>query len=65
MQIKVEFTIDVPREALPALREVADSCETNEQARVFVKALAQDLTTHYLQDHGVALHVRRGAVTTY
>ncbi len=64
MRIRVDFTIDVPAERLPALRELA-LAENNAQAALFVKSEAQDLITGYLSDMGVNTTVTRDAATTY
>lgn len=52
MRIRVDFTIEVPAEALPALRALA-AADDNEGARDFVKYDATDYVIGYLTDNGV------------
>lgn len=52
MKIRVEFTIDVPRAQLEALRELAVA-EDNSQAADFVRMDARDYILDYLSSNGV------------
>lgn len=54
MKIKVEFTVDVPRASLEALRELAGGVVTNADAAEFVRMDARDYTVGYLDTNGVA-----------
>lgn len=52
MKIKVEFTVDVPRESLVALRLLSGE-ETNAEAAEFVRLEARDSLADYLGSNGV------------
>lgn len=52
MKIKVEFTVDVPRESLVALRLLSGE-ETNAEAAEFVRLEARDFLADYLGSNGV------------
>ncbi len=64
MRIKVDFSIDVPPESLPALRELA-AANDNETARLFVKGDAQEYVIKYLEDNGVRVTVVRDSAVTF
>jgi hypothetical protein len=52
MKIKVEFTVDVPREDLEALRELANA-DTNARAAEFVRSDVIEYVHQYLGSNGV------------
>lgn len=52
MKIKVEFTVDVPRASLEALRDLAEA-DTNSGAAEFVRMEARQTIDDYLRDNGV------------
>lgn len=52
MRIRVDFTLEIQPEKLPALRELA-SADNNNDALYFVKAEAEDYVRDYLSSNGV------------
>lgn len=64
MKIKVDFTMDVSRHHLERLRSLAEA-DTNQEAVLFVKGEAQEMTRIYLEDNGVQVRIVRDSATTY
>lgn len=63
MRIKVDFTVEVQPEHLPALKELAalDPNAKAERAAEFVRGDAADYVITYLEDNGVPVTLVRVA----
>lgn len=61
MRIHVDFTIEVPADALPALRELA-AAEDNVTARLFFAYDAHDYLIGYLTSNGIPARLVREKV---
>jgi len=59
MQIKVDFTIEIPDESMDALRELAGGVRTGRECRDFVRGDVIEYIQSYLEDNGVQFEVVR------
>jgi hypothetical protein len=53
MKIHVDFTLEIDRKYLPALRDLAESDDDSNVAAIFVRGEAEDLIVGYLEENGV------------
>lgn len=52
MKIKVEFTLEIPKEQLPKLRKFTEA-KDNVEAADFVREEAKDYVVNYLRDNDI------------